>query len=184
MSVSYIITAELLSRFKEPFGLLIEGPPSETVNKLKKIIAKNETNQVISVGDIVTRNLQERKIIPFLSITDNKSMREKLPSLKVACKKVLYVKNPSGTITEEAIKIIQGALEKEEQTQIIVEGEEDLLTLVAVLYAPEGFLVVYGQPQKGIVVVKVTPEKRAEAKKLFDSMKLINEKKSRSRFDS
>jgi len=177
MSVSYIVTSELLSKFKEPFGILIEGNSSETINQLKKVIAKEEPYQIISVGDTVTRNLHGHKISPFLSITDNQSMREKLQPLTFAYKRVVHVKNPQGTITQEAIQTVQQAFKNETPTHIIVDGEEDLLTLVAVLLAPENDLVIYGQPSKGIVVVKVTPEKKVEAKKLFDSMKIIREKK-------
>ena len=58
----------------------------------------------------------------------------------------------------------------ENHVHVVVDGEEDLLTLVAVLYAPEGSFVVYGQPYQGIIVVKVTPEKKAEAKALLNTM--------------
>ena len=173
MSVSFVVTSEVLSKFKEPFGLLIEGPSSETMGELKKVIAKEKPSQIISVGDTVTRNLHEHQIIPHLSITDNQSMRKKLQARVFPHKKVVQVKNPHGTITQEAIQIIQEALQNETQTHVLVDGEEDLLTLVVVLYAPENALVVYGQPFKGIVVVKVTFEKRAEAKKIFDALKII-----------
>ena len=79
--------------------------------------------------------------------------------------------NPQGTITEEAILAIKEALEKNEHTHIVVEGEEDLLTLIAVLYAPENAFVVYGQPHSGIVVVKVTSEKKAQVQKFLNAMK-------------
>jgi uncharacterized protein (UPF0218 family) len=36
-----------------------------------------------------------------------------------------------------------------------VEGEEDLLTLVAMAVAPLGSFVIYGQPGEGLVVVEV-----------------------------
>jgi uncharacterized protein (UPF0218 family) len=52
----------------------------------------------------------------------------------------------------------------------VVDGEEDLLTLVAVLYAPENAVVVYGQPYEGIVLVKVSPEKKAEALEFLKAM--------------
>jgi len=52
-----------------------------------------------------------------------------------------------------------------------VKGEEDLLTLIAVLYSPETALVVYGQPHSGIVVVKVTSEKKAQVKEYLKAMK-------------
>ena len=46
-----------------------------------------------------------------------------------AVEKTVYVDNPQGTITEEAIFAIKEALERNEHTHIVVEGEEDLLTL-------------------------------------------------------
>ena len=57
--------------------------------------------------------------------------------------------NPQGTITQEAILQSSKPLEKNEHTHIVVDGEEDLLTLIAVLYAPENSFVVYGQPYTG-----------------------------------
>jgi len=52
----------------------------------------------------------------------------------------------------------------------MVDGEEDLLTLVVVLSAPEDALVVYGQPHRGIVVVKVTEETREKMWRIVDAM--------------
>ena len=54
---------------------------------------------------------------------------------------------------------------------IVVDGEEDLLALIAVLYAPENSIVVYGQPYTGVVIIKVTPEKKEQVKALLNSMK-------------
>ena len=79
--------------------------------------------------------------------------------------------NPQGTITQEAISAIKEALEKNEHTHIVVDGEEDLLTLIAVLYAPENSFVVYGQPYTGIVVVKVTQRKKAQVEEFLKAMK-------------
>ena len=175
MSVSFVVTPEMLSKFKKPFGTLIEGSSSETMGELRKVIANENPAQIISVGDMVTRNMHEQKIVPHLSITDNQSMRKKLHPRTFPHKRVVRVKNPQGTITQEAIQIVQEALQNEGRTHIVVEGEEDLLTLVVVLYAPENALVVYGQPSKGIVAVKVTREKRAEAQNIFGAMKTIKE---------
>ena len=85
--------------------------------------------------------------------------------------KTVYVDNPQGTITLEAILAIKKALEENEHTHIVVKGEEDLLTLIAVLYAPENAFVVYGQPYCGIVVVKVTLERKARAQEFLNAMK-------------
>ena len=172
MAVVYRISPKILSELKDPFGMLIEGSPAETMSKLKEIVKKEEPPKVISVGDIVSRNLHLNKIIPQLSITDNQSLRKKLPPQVFPDKILIQVKNPQGTITKEAIEAIEKALKKNKSTQIIVDGEEDLLTLITVLNAPENTLVIYGQPNEGIVVVKVSPEKKAKAARILEMMKI------------
>jgi hypothetical protein len=99
----------------------------------------------------------------------------------VEVEKTVHATNAQGTISQEVIAIIKDVLEKNEHTHIIVDGEEDLLTLVAVLYAPENALVIYGQPYSGIVVVKVTTEKKAQAENFLKAMKpleKLNKKKT------
>jgi uncharacterized protein (UPF0218 family) len=105
-----------------------------------------------------------------LSITDSRSLRRHVKPATFPQKRVFHAKNPAGTITEEAIKTIQEALLANTQTHVIVDGEEDLLTLVVVLYASKNTLVIYGQPHEGIVVVKVTPEKKTEARTILEAM--------------
>jgi uncharacterized protein (UPF0218 family) len=61
-------------------------------------------------------------------------------------------------------------LQGDEEVHLVVDGEEDLLTLIAVLYAPEKSWVVYGQPREGAVVVEVTPEKKAETAEILRGM--------------
>jgi hypothetical protein len=99
----------------------------------------------------------------------------------VTAEKTVHVSNPQGTITKEALTAVKQAIDRNEHTHIVVDGEEDLLTLIAVLYAPENAVVVYGQPYTGIVVVKVTPQKKAQAEKFLKAMKpleKLNKKKT------
>jgi uncharacterized protein (UPF0218 family) len=170
MAVAYCITPELRAKFKEPFGLLLRGTFSETMSKLKSMVQNEKPPVIISVGDTVSRNLRSHRINTRLAITDNKSMRRHVKAATFETKKVIRVNNPQGTITDEAIAAVQETLESDKEVHIIVNGEEDLLTLVAVLYAPEGSYVLYGQPRKGVVVVKVTPEKKAEAEAFLRAM--------------
>ena len=170
MSVTYRITPKLRAKLKEPFGVLIRGTFSETMSKLVVLVEKENPSKIVSVGDTVSRNLHAKGIKSQLSITDNKSMRKRTQPATFCAKKVVHVKNPQGTITDEAMTAIREALEGDSQTHIIVDGEEDLLTLAVVLQAPEKALVVYGQPYEGIVVVKVTPEKKNEAQEILNAM--------------
>jgi len=178
MTVYYVVTPETLSKFKEPFGTLIRGTYSETTKQLKELIQKEKPPQVISVGDTVTRNLHNSKISPKVSITDGYNMRRKVKPQSYPDKTIVQIKNPQGTITQEAAKAVKEAIQNKKQVHISVTGEEDLLTLIAVLYAPENALVIYGQPKMGIVAVKVTPEKKAEAQRIWKSMKTVKETKS------
>jgi len=180
MVIAHRVTSELRAKLKDPFGKLIRGSFAETMNKMENIVKREKPPRIVSVGDTVSRNLHKHQMTPQLSITDNKRNRKRIKPIIFTGKNAVNVKNPRGTITEEAITVIKEALESDERVHIIVDGEEDLLTLIAVLYAPEKSLVVYGQPYKGIVVVKVTPEKKAEAKEILKAMKQfekLNKKK-------
>lgn len=177
MATAYRITPELRMKFKEPFGVLIAGSFTETMDKIVDIVERERPPKIISVGDTVSRNLHERQMSPQLSITDNKRRRKKLKPRIFAGMHIVKVSNPQGTISEEAIAAVRQALEGEERVHIIVDGEEDLLTIVAVLYAPEKSLVVYGQPFEGIVVVKVNSKKKAEAEDFLKAMKAVRKAK-------
>lgn len=172
MTVVYRISENMRSELKEPFGILIQGPPNETLNILSEIISQEKPTKLIAVGDIVSQNIQAKNISTHIVITDNQSLREKVKPAIFSGKKTVCVKNPQGTITKEAISALKDALSNEKQTHLLVEGEEDLLTLIAVLSAPENSLVVYGQPNEGIVIVKVTVEKKAKAAEILEKMKI------------
>ncbi len=171
MTVAYTLTPKLRTKFKEPFGILIEGSFNETMTKMKELVEKEKPLKIISVGDIVSHNLHEYNINPQLTIIDNKFLRTQSIPRTASVEKTVNVNNPKGTITEEAILAIKEALEKRQHTHIVVEGEEDLLTLIAVTYAPENAYVVYGQPHAGIVIVKVTTEKKLQAQEFLNAMK-------------
>ncbi len=170
MSIIYTITPELRVKLKEPFGILVKGSFDQTMAKMREIKNQNPP-KIISVGDTVTKNLHDYKIPPDLAIIDNQCMRKKFQPTTYTSKAV-NVKNPQGTITREAVEAIKEALKSTENSHIVVDGEEDLLTLVAVLYAPKNAVVVYGQPYEGIVLVEVSPEKKAKASEFLKAMQI------------
>jgi hypothetical protein len=53
---------------------------------------------------------------------------------------------------------------------MVVLGEEDLLTLPAIVEAPIISFVIYGQPEEGIVLVEVDEKKKKEIHALIDAM--------------
>lgn len=173
MKIEYIITPELRVQLKEPFGSLIQGTIEETMTKLERRIEKEKPTMIISVGDIVSKNLHLYKLHPQLTVIDNISLRnQKTVPSEPHGEESVSIKNPQGTITEESTVAIQKALAKGVHTHIVVDGEEDLLTLIAVLYAPENSFVIYGQPHSGIVVVKITDQKKRQVQEFLNSMKV------------
>ncbi|MBT8172344.1 DUF359 domain-containing protein [Candidatus Bathyarchaeota archaeon] len=169
-NVIRFLTDQLRKDLKNPQGLLIEGPFKETMKKLKPIIDNEKPPLVISVGDIVSKHMIDYGFVLDILIVDNKTMRKPIEPLTVDVDQCLYAKNPPGTITDEAWSIIKQAIESKEQTKVIIDGEEDLLTLVTVLSAPENSMVIYGQPNKGIVVVKVTKKVKEKMYQIVDNM--------------
>lgn len=170
MTVVYSLPQEMQGQLKKPWGTLIRGSFTETTNKLKEILREEKPPKLVSVGDRVSKNLIENEVFPNLLIIDNKVMRTALKLVFLPSDKEVHVKNPQGTITEEALKAVHEAFKADCRVKIVVDGEEDLLTLAAVLYAPENSVVVYGQPYEGIVVVRVTKEKKAEAAEILKAM--------------
>jgi hypothetical protein len=104
-------------------------------------------------------------------------MRKSIKPTPLTAENTIHVKNPPGTITQEAIVAIQDALKSSHRTKIVVDGEEDLLTLIAILHAPESSFVVYGQPYEGVVVVKVTPQKKSEIADILKAMENVRKAK-------
>jgi uncharacterized protein (UPF0218 family) len=171
--VVYSITPELRAKFKEPFGLLVRGTFSETMHKLSAIVAEEKPPVIVAVGDTVSRNIHAHGLPARLLITDSLRKRRRVaPAVFSGCR-VVHVSNPAGVITEEAVVAVREVLESEGQVHLVVDGEEDLLVLIAVLYAPLGGLVIYGQPGKGVVVVRVTDAKRAEAAEFLKAMEIV-----------
>lgn len=177
MGVRYKLTPELRRKLKNPIGTLIQGPFNHTLRKIKDLAKKENPSTIISVGDIVSKNLTKDNLLPKLSIIDNKVMRKKIHPITLKADKTLHTENPPGTITEEAFKTVQEALKHDGRVKVVVEGEEDLLTLPAILFAPENSFVVYGQPFEGMVVVKVTEQKKAEVTEILDIMESFRKAK-------
>jgi len=177
MGILYTLTPELRIKLKKPIGMLIRGSYTETMKKLSDMIKEEKPPTIISVGDTVSKNITENHVLPQLAIVDNKVMRRNIQPIPTTTEKTIHVKNPPGTITEEAVTAIQDALKSSCHVKIIVDGEEDLLTLITVLYAPQNSFVVYGQPYEGIVIVKVTPEKKAEVSEILKTMETVRKTK-------
>jgi len=131
--------------------------------------------KLIAVGDMTAFYLLKASIVPDVVIVDNKTKRMPIPdhvvkSLDHDSYKTVEVKNPPATLTKELMDMIRESLQEADRIKIVVDGEEDLATLPAILYAPLGSVVVYGQPNEGSVMVKVTTDKKKHIEELMKQM--------------
>jgi uncharacterized protein (UPF0218 family) len=162
---------ELRPLMKKPFGKLYAGNGSDTIEKFVGELASS--TKLISVGDVTTFHLLEAGIFPDICIVDNRTKR-KLVARHVSTRNMdnvyeeISVENPAGIITDELVKTLCEAFTSEKPIRIFVKGEEDLATLPVILLAPLGAVVLYGQPDEGVVFVKVTEEKKREIRTLFE----------------
>ena len=78
----------------------------------------------------------------------------------------IRVKNPAGTLTDELICALEHAVEHPPFT-VIVDGEEDLAVIPLVIAAPDGAIVLYGQPHRGVVLRVVNPEAKYIARQFL-----------------
>ena len=152
-----------------PLGELIKGTQAECSRKLEEVVANEKPPRLVLVGDTVARNAVQTGMSPDVMIIDHMEKREKAVEFGYTSGNILRAENAAGTITSEAWRIVEEAV-RQGNSIVSVEGEEDLLTLVAILSSPERSLVVYGQPDEGIVLVRVSAGKKKEISKIIEQM--------------
>lgn len=161
---------ELRQFLKEPFGELIVGSNENIILRLKEIIASKKPRRVISIGDNVSRLISENHMNVDIKIIDNQEMRKLVKPFQFKSTHIFKVLNHPGGIEDAVWPVFNDALKKD-NSLIIVEGEEDLLTLVAVNQTPLGSLILYGQPKKGVVAVIVTNEIKTKVDSILKTMR-------------
>lgn len=156
---------ELRAAFKDPLG-----PVYTDTNRLDTELGKS----VIAVGDVVTRHLAQIGTRPDLAVIDWITERETLPEADQpdldGYDAQIEVENPAATLTENLLNALRMGVEQDEKTVIVVDGEEDLATLPALVVAPDGASVVYGQPGEGMVHVRIDSETKEQGYELLSRM--------------
>jgi hypothetical protein len=145
--------------FKEPFG--------ELYKEMEEILPLLATSTVYTVGDVVTHNFQKAGRIPAVAVVDGFTMRSPCNNAPLVSGECVRVRNPAGTLTKSLIEAIGHAVAHPPMT-IVVEGEEDLAVIPMVIAAPLGSVVLYGQPNEGVVLRTVTPEAQVLARQFLE----------------
>lgn len=167
---SLFLPQELRGLLHKPFGRVIES--------VKELNDVGELDWVITIGDITTRKFNRLGFRQKISVIDFKVARKKrFESLNElgfeGAEEIFKVKNSSGSLTPTLFKAVQKAIQlvnSKQQIRIIlkVDGEEDLAVLPILLSSPLGWTIFYGQPEEGVVEVKVTQESKERAYELVD----------------
>jgi hypothetical protein len=125
---------------------------------------------VVTVGDRVTDTLGAMSRIPDVQVVDGFERRisREVPSVPYA--RLIKVKNPAGTLTADAIYGMRKAFLGKKPVRVQVEGEEDLMAMLAIAMAPVSAVVFYGQPGAGVVVVKANAIAKSRNRSILAKM--------------
>jgi hypothetical protein len=155
----------LRAALKEPLGPIY----TETAALLA-----DAGDPLVAVGDIVTYHLLEAGRTPDVALVDGRTHRsavdEEIEAAVGGFDRRVTVGNPAATLTEELLGALRAGLAADETTLVVVDGEEDLAALPAVLAIPATGSVVYGQPDEGMVLVTPDGEARERAQSLLERM--------------
>lgn len=160
-----LLTEALRIQLKKPFGKLYKSV--SYIDKTDKLI--------VSVGDVTTKSLLSLKITPWVSVIDFVVERKKIFSdisdFGFYEPYTFYtVKNPPSTLSRNLFAVLGSTLSNTlDKSVIFIQGEEDLAVLPAVILAPLGTAIYYGQPDEGVVRVVVDYEMKEKARKIISN---------------
>lgn len=174
----YCLPDELRAELRKIYGELYPGDGVETARNIIRDLSN--PSKIISVGDIVTFNLLSAGLVPDVSFVDYRTKRSPASDTithgtRHSHFKTVTVENPPGMITEELLREVSRAIGSNTPVQVFVKGEEDLAALPAIAMAPLSSVIIYGLPDKGAVLVRVTEHKKKEIQSLLDRMKCKEE---------
>jgi len=156
------IPQKVKKELKEPLG--------KVHTDYKEVIKLANDHKIISVGDICTLGLLQMGIRPHLAVFDFKFMRKKLQPEYVAIlkrdfPKARRIKNVAGTISDNLLRKSDEYLET--GGGLLVDGEEDLTALAFIDCAGPDFVLIYGQPDEGLVIVNMNNKTKKRVKELL-----------------
>lgn len=164
------LSPPLRERLSQPFGEVMDFPKA-----LARLSPR--PSLLIAVGDQVLFNLIAAGLPPDIAVYDGLSQRRPIePSVRGRIESAslsygpLRVRNPPGRIEPELERKCLDALARG-RGWLCVDGEDDLAALVLMAHAPEGAVLLYGQPNQGAVRVDASEAVRADTLALLDAVK-------------
>lgn len=172
-----VSSASIRAKLAIPMGELTEGNDEDptvaaiqVAKKVKDYQVKNPNAEVVVVGDIAVANLLAAGLTAHIVVTDGRSRRAQSQNLVFPDRTELETVNPPGCVTLETIKVVRQAVAATDEIHIKVIGEEDLLVLPFVMELKIGDVIIYGQPQKGIVVLTIQEEDKKHVSQIMQEI--------------
>jgi GTP-dependent dephospho-CoA kinase len=154
----YRLPIALRSRLSKPLGRVFSQNEAGGV-EFRNMAAV--APMVVTVGDRVTDTLQSVGRTPEVQVVDGFERRQKREYPKAPYARLIKVKNPAGAVTVDAIEGVRAAFMGKKPVRVQVDGEEDLMAMLAIAMAPVSAMVFYGQPGVGLVAVKANAISKA-----------------------
>ena len=135
-----------------------------------------DSDYIATIGDICTLKIFDEIREPELCIIDMKTKRDtpldivQKDKMQKIGKRIIHVDNEAGTISNELWGAIDKVINNHINTKIVVNGEEDLATLAVISMVKIGAKVIYGMPDKGMVVVDVNQQEKMRANSFLKRM--------------
>jgi uncharacterized protein (UPF0218 family) len=140
--------------FAFPYPIAIWRDPPRSVELAAEIARDLGAARIFTVGDVVTANFLAAGLVPDAAAVDLKTRRSEYVRTVEAFPRILRVRNPPGYITEEAWAAVEYAV-KTPGTLLLVDGEEDMLSLAFIALAPDDSAVVYGHYKGALIAIPV-----------------------------
>ena len=151
MRRTYRLPEELRTKLAAPMGTVYSAEEAKG-GDFERLV--RSAPMTVTVGDRVTDTLGSIGRTPDVQVVDGVERRTARAVPTVPYARLIRVKNPAGTITEEAITGMKRAFFGRKPARVQVKGEEDLMAMLAIAMAPVSAVVFYGQPGTGVVAVK------------------------------
>ncbi|RPG76278.1 MAG: DUF359 domain-containing protein [Euryarchaeota archaeon TMED248] len=164
---------------KTPMGQIFQGPedmPEVAMSSALESLPEHRAC-IVAVGDVTVKTLLDMEIIPDIGLIDGMTKRTSLAKEDLVdislFDEVLQAENPAGCLTPSLVESLEKAIFMQDAVIINVDGEEDLAPLYIHCLAPIGTVVLYGQPNQGVVSQITTLAVKKRCRELLSMFEVI-----------
>lgn len=161
---THVLSDATRRQLRQPQGQLLT---CEIAKQIRQLLNQKQPLTVALVGDVVTQFFRKHGLPFTWAAVDLKIGRQpirKLPPFSFAA----TARNKPGTIAKGAVRAIWQLEDTQKPGFLKIIGEEDLMVIPFVLSLPLTSLVLYGQPNQGVVVVDVNEAAKAKFTKVLE----------------